>query len=264
MPVPNILAPPGVKHVVGLLFTNPTVGDPSFTPGSIAEASGASGSSLLPVYPTIIEGPTSQGSVTRLLFGANSLSNQVRNILTASSTINAQNVLATIYPYDPATAGPNKDIRRATGGELSVANPLYAEGAVTSDTGERAGQDIRAFLYAVDSATPTQAVRLNADASGNLNVNTAGAPPATITTAADFQTIAATVSTLIAANLSRSQAIIQNLDGTNFIRVGDASIGAAQGIIVAPGESITLTGTYAISVFPVAGTPLVSRTEIEA
>ncbi len=264
MAVPNILVPPGTKRVVNLLRTNPAVGDQSFLPGSISEASSGTFSSQLPTYPVTLEGPGTLGSVTGFIASVNNSENQNIAFAGAGNGVGVQMVAAANYAYNPAlTVSSNRQLIRGTGGNLVTANPLYSEGAATSDDGERGGQDVRAFLYAVDDATPTQAVRLRGSATGAL-LTTATASPATITTAADFQTIAATVSTLIAANTLRSQAIIQNLDATNAIRVGDASIGAARGTIVAAGESITLVGTYAISVFPVAGTPLVSRTEIEA
>jgi len=265
MAVPNIGVPPGTSKVVNLLLTDPTVGDPSFAPGSIGAASSSSFSSLLPVYPVVVEGPSSNGNTSRAEWGVNNSENQAISAAGSGNGLGLGMVLNVPYPYDPSQLSfGNRQLTRATGGLLDLANPLYSEGAATSDDGERAGQDVRAFLYGVDDATPTQAVRLRATAAGALLTSTSQTAPGTITTAADFLTVAATVSTLIAANLSRSQAVIQNLDAADSIRVGDASIGAAQGILVAPGESVTLAGTYAISVRPVAGTPLVSRTEIEA
>lgn len=263
MPVPQTAVPNGVKTTVNLLLTDPLTGDPSFTPGSIGEASSSTFSSLLPTYPTTMEGPNSNGSSTSFLAGVQNSETQDTAIAGSGNGVGMLYAQAYNYAYDPSfLAFGNRQGRRGTGGNLDVANPLYAEGAATSDTGIRAGQDVRAFLYAVDAATPAQAVRLQATAAGALTT-TAASPPATITTAADFLTVAATVSTLIAANTGRDVAIVQNLDAVNSVRIGDAAIGAARGVLLLPGESITLRTTAAISVFPVAGTPLISRTEIE-
>lgn len=263
MTVPNIGVLPGTQHVVGLLLTNPTVGDPSFQPGSIGEASSSSFSSGLPVYPMTLEGPNGNGSVTRFIVGVQNSETQTTAFAGSGNGLGMLYTQAYNYAYNPALVSfGNRQGIRGTGGNLVTANPVYSEGAAADDDGQRAGQDVRAFLYAVDSVTPAQAVRLEATAAGALNVATA--IPGTLTTAADFLTVAATVSSIIAANTTRRVAIVQNLDAVNSVRVGDGAIGAARGVLVGPAESVTLETTAEIFVFPVAGTPTVSRTEIEA
>lgn len=258
------LVPPGTPVAVQLVqIEDGAGGSDEFSPlSAIAGTGSGSAYDVSTVQVFVQEMASSATSVTRHRVTAVQLANQTRSILTTPSTLNGMNIAATLYPYDPSTAGPNKDIIRGTGGSLDVVNPIYSEGAVANDDGVRAGQDVRAFLYAQDVGTATQGVRLVASAAGALEVASTPIAPATIPTAADFLTIAATVSTLIAANTARRFAIIQNLDAVDSIRVGDASIGAAQGIILGPDESITLETQALISVFPVAGTPLVSRTEI--
>lgn len=255
--------PIGTPAVVQLMrVVEVGAGSDRFEPISGLEASSASGSSQVPISVVAVEGPVAQGNTTRLLQNVNAIATQTKNVTVSATTINATNVQNTPYPYDPAqVAGGVGPISRATGGLLSVDNPIFAEGAITNDTGQRLGQDVRAFLYALDVATTTQAVRLRATAAGALSVDASLSIAGTIPTAADFQTIAATTSSLIAANTSRRVAIIQNLDATNSVRVGDSSTGAARGILIAPAESVTLETTAEIFVFPVAGTPLVSRTE---
>lgn len=137
-----------------------------------------------------------------------------------------------------------------TGGELD-ATVTYGAAVI--------GPDTRAFMYGQDVATLTQAVPILATAAGEQKVSTSGA---TIPSTADFTTVAATKSSILAINLARHQAIIQNLDATDSVRVGDTSIGAARGLLVIAGASITLATTAEIFVFPVAGTPIVSINEI--
>lgn len=190
--------------------------------------------------PYVFDGTTfSRGTGGLWNVAAPTLANQV-----------GQDVRSLSYALDASTA---TDAVQITGDVGTVNNPTLANVN---------GQDVRAFLYALDEDTGTQAVRLRASAAGNLRTD--ATIPATVTTAADFVTVAATVSTLIAVNTARKVAIVQNLDAIDSVRVGDSNIGAARGIIIAPGESVTLETTAAISVFPVAGTPAVSRTEIEA
>lgn len=267
MTVPNIAVPPGTQHVVGLLLTDPLTGDPSFAPGSIGEASGGSFSSLLPVYPTTLEGPTSNGSVTRIIAGVNNSETQDIPFAGSGNGIGMLMTAAANYAFDPAfSSGGNRQLRRGTGGNLDVANPLYDEGAATSDTGERAGQDVRAFLYGVDDATPTQAVRIRANAAGALITSASAAQsPPTITTAAEVILGTAVPSSLFAQNDDRVQAIIQSIpSNTDLLHVGDDQIDSTRGILLQPGESVTLATTAQIFGRAVTGTPQVTRTEIEA
>jgi hypothetical protein len=267
MTVPIIAVPPGSQHVVGLLLTNPTVGDPSFQPGSIGEASTGSFSSLLPVYPTTLEGPTSNGNVTRFLVGVNNSETQEIAFAGSGNGVGMLMVAAANYAYNPALlAFGNRQLIRGTGGNLVTANPLYSEGAATSDDGERGGQDVRAFLYAVDDATPAQAVRLRASAAGSL-ITSAGAAqaPPTLTTAADVILGTIAPSSLFAQNNDRVQAIIQSLaTNTDQVRIGENQINSTRGIELSPGDSVTLATTAQIFGRAVTGAPQVTRTEITA
>ena len=146
------------------------------------------------------------------------------------------------------------DYLRMTGELASEANPTLANVAA---------QDVRAFLYGLDTDTTTQAVRLRATAAGILIVNNEIA--GTITTITDVTTGAA--ASVLAANLNRKQVIIQNLDATatNDCRIGEStSIGSARGTRLLGGESVTLTTTAEIFAVAVTGTPAISITEIEA
>jgi len=267
MAVSTIRVPPGTQHVVGLLLTDQLVGGQGFAPGSIAPAINSSFSSGLPVYPAVIEGPPINGTTNeRNQWGVNDSSNQGIPAAGAGNGLGLGMVLNVPYPFDPSqSSGGNRSLTRATGGLLSVANPIYAEGAATDDTGERAGQDIRAFLYAIDEDTATQAVRLRATAAGDLKVNT-GAISSTITTVNDINMVVATNVLLAAANLNRVQIIIQNISGTStdINRVGDTNITGGRGIRIAPGESLTLTTTAAVFGRPEAGNGPMTVTEIVA
>lgn len=261
MAVENTGVPQGVHQGVNLLLTDPFVGDPSFVPGSIAAASSSSFSSGLPVYPTILEGPSSAGNVSRLIVGAQNSENQSISMAGSGNGFGMLYTQAYNYSYDPATVGSNRDGVRGTGGQLVIVNPLYSEGAATSDDGERSGQDVRAFLYAEDQDDVLQAVRLQATAAGALTVDASAVIPGTITTAVDVVLVAATPTSIIAANAARSVAIVQNV-GANPVRVGGTT-GAAQGIELAIGESVTLETTAEIFARSTVGST-VTLTEIEA
>lgn len=228
---------------------------------SALEASNASSSSLLPVQPVSVEGAQNIGSATRVLASVLTLSTQAKNILTAESSVGGQNVIATLYPYDPASAGPNKDIIRATGGVLSVGNPIYAEGAETSDDGQRAGIDVRAFLYAVDEGTTTQAVRLRGTTAGALRTADAGS---TIITIPDTS-LTTTPASVLVARLGRIKVIIQNIGTVETVRIGGAAnITATRGIRLLPGEQIILGVTGEIFARAVSGVQTISINEIIA
>lgn len=262
MAVDNTNVPQGVKLGVNLLLTDPITGDPHYIPGSIGAASSSSFSSGLPVYPVQVEGPGSAGSVSRLILGVQNSETQNTNMAGSGNGFGMVYAQAYNYAYDPATAGANRQGVRGTGGDLVVANPLYSEGAATSDTGERSGQDVRAFLYAEDQDDALQAVRLQATATGALTVDASVLIPGTITTAPDVALVATVTTSIIAANLARSVAIVQNL-GANPVRVGDSAIVAGRGIELAVGESVTLETTAEIFALSTVGST-VTLTEIEA
>lgn len=72
---------------------------------------------------------------------------------------------------------------------------------------------------------------------------------ATIDTTADVVMVAGALTPILAANTARRRALITNLAaGVETLRIGDSvNTGAARGIPVAPGETITLETTAAIS-----------------
>ncbi len=143
---------------------------------------------------------------------------------------------------------------RMRGGLASVDNPTLANVAA---------QDARAFLYAVDRVTPTQAVRLRATAAGLLDVNEA---VPVVTTVVDIAMVAATNTLLAAANLNRKEIIIQNISGTptDINRIGDTNILGNRGIQIVPGQTVRLATTAAIFGRPESGTGPMTVTEIEA
>lgn len=169
------------------------------------------------------------------------------------ANVSGQDVRAFLYVRDVDTA---TDGVRVTGDLPSIENPTLASVV---------GQDVRSFLYGLDSDTTTQAVRLRATSTGFLRTFVENAIAGTITTITDVTTGAA--ASVLAANTSRVQVIIQNLDATatNDCRIGEStSIGAARGIRLNGGESVTLTTTAEIFAVAVTGTPAISITEIEA
>ena len=85
--------------------------------------------------------------------------------------------------------------------------------------------------------------------SGNV-----GLTKATIfDTVADVSVAALGTEVVLAANTTRREAIIQNLDGLSPVRIGDGNVAAARGIRLDPGESIRLSTTEAISVHNPSG-----------
>lgn len=252
--------PPGMPSSVNLLLTTQNGSDEFHPAGSAGTSSSGTGYGV-PAQVFVQEAASGASSVTRHRICANPISTQNDSVLTASSTPNGMNVINTPYPYDPATTGPNKRIIRGTGGGLDVINPIYSEGAVTNDDGIRAGQDIRAFLYAEDDATSTQAIRLVATAAGALR--TSGGASTTITTIADQTAIGTTATSLAAANTGRTSIIIQNIGATNQARVGDTNITTTRGVRLAPGESVTFETTAQIFGLSEASTTDFAVTELE-
>ena len=73
------------------------------------------------------------------------------------------------------------------------------------------------------------------------------AKPQTINTVADVALAAGVATQILPLDAARQQALISNLTGNaNRIRVGDVNVGAARGVEVSPGQTITLAGTQAI------------------
>lgn len=168
------------------------------------------------------------------------------------ANVAGQDVRSFFYVVDADTS---TDGLRVTGGLGTVDIPTLANVA---------GADVRAFLYGLDSGTTTRAVRLRATAGGFLRTFSENAIAGTITTIADVTTGAA--ASVLAANLSRIQVIVQNLDTvvTNTCRIGEStSISGTRGIRLRGLESITLTTTAEIFAVAEVGTPAISITEIE-
>lgn len=238
-------SPAGVPK--GIPLFQDTAEDTFIPLGVVATGGGSEAGAVL---SQIIQ-PSSVGSVSLNTPSANRV-----NTDTYGDNVNRVGLMAVSVGYhrDPiqATVG----IRRNTGG-------LAGSIAIAHNAPVQA-QDVRSFLYGVDTDTTTQSVPLLATAAGLLRVSAAAAVGTTIPSQADLLTTAATVTVALAANTARRFAIIQNLDATNSVRVGDASIGAARGVLVAPGETVTFETTAEISVFPVAATPTISRNEIAA
>ncbi len=255
----TVQIPPGMPSAVNLLLTKLN-GSDEFHPAGAVAASGSGTGYGVPTQVFIQEAATSASSVTRARLNANGISTQVLGITTAATTINGLNVINTPYPYDPATTSI-KDIIRATGGGLNVVNPIYSEGAITNDDGIRAGQDVRAFLYAEDDTDPLQAVRLIATAAGALR--TSGGASTTITTVADQTGVGTTATSLAAANTGRTSVIVQNIGATNQARVGDTNITITRGVRLAPGESVTFETTAQIFGLSEASTTDFAVTELE-
>lgn len=235
------LSPAGVPKGIPLFLD---VNEDTFIPLGIVP-SGNAGALLSQIIQ-----PSSQGSVSLVTPSANSLATASFSQATQRNGLMA---IAVPYTHDPVQG--TVSLRRNTGG--------LAGSVALTHTNVQA-QDVRSMLYAVDADTNTQSVPLLATAAGLLQVSAAPSVGTTIPSQADLLTTAATVVVALAANTARRFAIIQNLDATNSVRVGDASIGAARGVLVAPGETVTFETTAEISVFPVAATPTISRNEIAA
>lgn len=69
--------------------------------------------------------------------------------------------------------------------------------------------------------------------------------------------------TVILAAGPRRNLTIKNIDAANFIRVGDASVGAATGYELGPKESITLSAVEGIAVYGIAVTSNCNVTYLE-
>jgi hypothetical protein len=237
-------------------------GSDEFQPQGGLAASSSTFSSGVPVSPVVLEGPTSNGNATRFIACVFNGSNQEHSFAGAGNGIALQAVADINYAFDPSFEQfSNRQLRRGTGGNLDVVNPLYDEGAATDDTGVRAGQDVRAFLYAEDDADPLQAIRLVATAAGALR--TSGGASTTITTVADATGVGTSATSLAAANTSRTSVIVQNIGATNTARVGDTNITTSRGIRLAPGESVTLETTAQIFGLSEASTTDFAITELE-
>lgn len=89
--------------------------------------------------------------------------------------------------------------------------------------------------------------------------------PTVFTTAADQSITTATATQVIAANAARRQAIVQNLDTSVSIRVGDSNVGATRGTVLGAGGTLILDTTAAVWVYHAKGSNLdVAAQELES
>ena len=203
--------------------------------------SDGSGSGL-PAAVTVIEGPTSNGNLSRQLVGANS----IQASLTGAITYDGMYVMSWPMGVDPQQSSANL---RGTAGAL-VDDVTYTN---------RQANDARAFLYG-HNATDNVAERVRVNTGGQLLV--ASGVASTVTTVGDQATNTASATSIAAANANRQQIIVQNLDTTNAVRVGDSAVTATRGIRVPAGGSVTLAVTAQIYAIAEAGTPSVAVTQI--
>lgn len=87
-------------------------------------------------------------------------------------------------------------------------------------------------------------------------------PTSEVITPADI-TLSTSDQIVANADNDRRLVIVQNLDDTLNVRVGDSNIGASRGIRLAPGESISLETTGVVYAVAESGTPAVAVLEID-
>lgn len=127
--------------------------------------------------------------------------------------------------------------------------------------------------FTVRSAV-AQTVRVSSSETGQddarsnvaLSVSASVTPGADVGNGGDVAVPATSAAQVLAANLNRLAAIITNpTANTVAVRVGKAGVGAASGIPLDPGDSVTLATTSAISVYnPHSGAQTVSALEVIA
>ncbi len=170
---------------------------------------------------------------------------------------------------------------KAAGRYLRVLATPTADVFISIDGGSElqrgAGQQVHVpagfTRFSVRSAV-AQTVRISTsetsqdDARSNvaLSVSATVAPGADVGNGGDVSILAASSAQVLAANLNRLAAIITNLTAnTVAVRVGKAGVGAASGIPLDPGDSVTLATTAAIHVYnPHSGAQTVSALEVIA
>lgn len=169
-------------------------------------------------------------------------------------------VAATPYAPDPENSS---NFLRTTAG--AVFGQGTGDDAVLTN---RQAVDVRAFLYGFN-ATGSDGKPLRVNDSNELVVTTSATPAAgALLTAADQATAAGSNTSIAAANANRRQIIIQNVDATDAVRIGDTNITTTRGLRLAAGESVTLGDTDLLLTEQIfaraeANTPSVAVTEIE-
>lgn len=234
----------GIPKAVSLIYNTETE---QYEPLTGAADDGAGGGSLLFMQ---LKQPVNDGSVSLKIPSGPPMDDTRGSDNGGSPDMNGLACFSVAYGRDPETVSfGTTQFVRTTAGDIN-ANPLVAN---------RRGMDIRAWLYALDAATSTQGVRMKANNAGNLQVS--GAGPNSITSVADQTLSAGTAASIIAAAAStvrERNVFIQNLDTTNAIRVGDASITTTRGIRIAAGSSATISCTAQMYAIEEGGTPSIA------
>lgn len=154
---------------------------------------------------------------------------------------------------------------KATGRHLRVLDTPSAEVFISIDAGSElqrgAGQAINVpdgFSRFMVRSTVAQTVRVTVsdvpqdDARSNvaLNVSASVAPGDDLDNGGDVSVPATSSAQVIAASATRLAVIITNPEGNAApVRVGKSGVGAASGIPLEPGDSVTLATTAAVHVY---------------
>ena len=127
-------------------------------------------------------------------------------------------------------------------------------------------------LLALDASDPfnEEIVGLNTRATSNGNSLLVAVdneipfnnPTSDIITPTDIS-LSTSRSVVANSDSDRRSVIVQNLDDTENVRVGDTNIGSSRGIRLGPGESITLETTDTVYAIAESGTPSVAVLEID-
>lgn len=230
--MPSFGIPPAGGHRVYPLYYD--IANEEFVVGSVVNSGGSDGNATL---SSIIQ-PNSDGNTS---YTQPTVGTTADNV--SASTQRGLDTRAFLYGFD----GSNFDRLRVS--------TIAADGIATTNV----TLQVASFLYAFNGTTWD---RLRIDGADALS--TRERTPNTLTTAAD-EALSTASEQIFAANTARKHAIIQNLEaaGGNNVRVGDSNVTTTRGIRLAPGESVTLETTAAIHAIAEAGTPSVSRVEVE-
>lgn len=107
--------------------------------------------------------------------------------------------------------------------------------------------------YDKDNAAPAPAAALPSGASTTAGGTTLAAAHVTTSTGA---------ATLVAARTGRRSVVIQNIDATDTVWIGPATVSASNGLRLKPGESVTLDTAALLQAIAGANTPAVAYVEI--
>ncbi len=152
----------------------------------------------------------------------------VRLITTSSA------VTLTFYASTGEVIGDAENVQ--AGFRISAAD-LGVSGFGSVDVTSAAAQTVTAII----STVPVDYDRL----TGSIAVTTT--PPGTLDSLADDSVAAATTELIAAADTDRHELIITNLAAnTATFRIGDSGAGAANGVPLAPGETLVLNTSAAV------------------